>query len=122
MKRKLVLVTLLTLILVTTITTVVFMRFRVANQSGQIKTPFTRPDQTHELIDQLEKSGVNIETAPLVLGDTIEASISGFRVLFAGESDLPTQVRALQLVLPRLKMDGKTVKEIDLRFNKVIIR
>lgn len=84
--------------------------------------PFSAPDDTFSLSLALEKAGIVPDGPPEEIGDTIIASISGRRVLFAADSDLETQARALQLVLPRLKMEERIVREVDLRFNKVVFR
>lgn len=83
--------------------------------------PFSRQPETYDLVAALEKSGLGVTLPPVTLGGTIQASISGVTVFFAADKDLDTQVRALQLVLPTIKMEGKAA-EIDLRFNKVVIR
>ncbi len=93
-----------------------------APEGTDILTPYSRPDQSLELTKQLTDSGLNLGAAPVILGDSIEASVSGYTVLFDANGDFKGQIRALQLVLSRLKMDSKTKTEIDLRFNKVIIR
>ncbi len=85
-------------------------------------SPVVQEDLTQVLAKELEPAGLVLESAPAVLGQTISASVSGYPVLFSKDDDLKTQVRALQLVLPRLKMDNKRITEIDLRFSKVIIR
>lgn len=87
-----------------------------------IQVPFTRIDDVASLNSVLEKTGL-VSTSPPVIFDTqIIASISGFRVIFAKDKDLATQVRALQLVLPSLKIGDTNKSEIDLRFTKVIVR
>lgn len=88
----------------------------------QPTSPVVKKDLTQVLSTELEPAGLVLESAPAILGETISASISGYFVLFSKDDDLPTQVRALQLVLPRLKMDNRKVSVIDLRFSKVIIR
>jgi hypothetical protein len=88
----------------------------------QTLVPFSRQPETYDLVAVLEKNGLLVTLPPVTLGTTIQASISGVTVMFAADKDLATQVRALQLVLPTIKMEGKKAYEIDLRFNKVIIR
>ncbi len=87
-----------------------------------IQVPFTRIDDVASLNSILEKTGLVSTTLPVILDSQIIASISGFRVIFAKDNDLATQVRALQLVLPSLKIGGTHKSEIDLRFTKVIVR
>lgn len=73
------------------------------------------------LVDQVAKAGISIDGLPITLGETIEASISGYRVLFSKDKDIKSQVRALQLVLPKITMN-RIPKEIDLRFGKVVLK
>jgi len=91
-------------------------------QSKKGPVNFFQKPQTYELAQLLEKNGIGISGLPIVTNNNIMASVSGILVTFSADKDLVVQVRALQLVLPRLKMEGKPVKEIDLRFNKVIIK
>ena len=42
-------------------------------------------------------------------------------VLFNGEKDVNFQLDSLQLILSRAKIEGKTIKKIDLRFDKPVI-
>jgi len=42
-------------------------------------------------------------------------------VLFNGEKDLESQLDSLQLILSRSKIEGKSIKKIDLRFSKPVI-
>lgn len=86
------------------------------------KSPIFAQDLTQSLVQELAGAGLSPDSAPAILGDSITASISGYTAIFSKGEDLKNQVRALQLVLPRLKMDSKKVTVIDLRFNKVVIR
>lgn len=88
----------------------------------RILAPFYKQPDAYDLMAMLEKNGLSLTAAPVTLGGTIQASISGAMVLFSTDKDLFTQVRSLQLILPRIKMEGKTAREIDLRFSKVVIR
>lgn len=85
------------------------------------KTPVSAGEIVPELVQKLEKAGLSISEQPIVLGDSMIASVSGVKVLLDRNKDLSSQVRALQLVLGRLTID-KLPKEIDLRFSKVIIK
>jgi len=42
-------------------------------------------------------------------------------ILFNGEKDVGVQLDSLQLILSRAKIEGKTIKKIDLRFDKPVI-
>lgn len=84
--------------------------------------PLTKTPPAYELAALLEKNGITLPASPALLNGTIQATISGILVIFSPDKDLGTQVRALQLVLPRLKIEGRPAKEIDLRFTKVVVR
>lgn len=98
----------------------VYQRSQVLGTKAVV--PFTSLDPTFTLLAHLEKSGLIIDNPPILVGKTLSASISGVKVLFSVDQDLDTQVRALQLVLPGLRIDAKKISEVDLRFNKVIVR
>ncbi len=85
-------------------------------------SPIFAPDSIFSLTSGLDQAGIILDSPPTIYADTITASISGALVLFENNGNFATQIKTLQLVLSRLKMEGKTVKEIDLRFSKVIIR
>jgi len=42
-------------------------------------------------------------------------------ILFNSEKDMENQLDSLQLILSRAKIEGKTIKKIDLRFDKPVI-
>jgi hypothetical protein len=46
---------------------------------------------------------------------------TGPKVLVSAESNHQQQVDSLQLVLTRTKIEGRKIKEIDLRFDKPVI-
>lgn len=87
----------------------------------QIITPLVKTPLSYDLSSILEKNGL-VATTPITVNGAVLASVSGILVSFSPEKDFLQQVRALQLVLPKVKMDEKRVFEIDLRFNKVVIK
>lgn len=87
----------------------------------KIQSPVSSGEVIPVLSTSLEKAGLSISGQPVILGDSITASISGVRVIFGIDKDLSFQVRALQLVLGRITID-KRPAEIDLRFSKVVIK
>lgn len=121
MRRKLALLLLVSGAILITVALASFYIFRRNVVNAEVKTPYSQLPAPVLLAGELNKAGISLETAPEISGDSLTASISGFRVFFKN-SDLATQVRTLQLVLPRLKMEGKNFTEIDLRFNKVVVR
>lgn len=89
---------------------------------ASIQTPIFKQPEVYPLVELLEKNSLVLEAAPVSFSDAIVASVAGVSVFFSPQKDLASQVRALQLVLPKLTMEGKKIKEIDLRFSKVVIR
>ena len=88
----------------------------------QLRLPFFLPSPQQQLRAALADQSL-VPSGPIVaLGSTLTASVSAVTVLFSSDKDFSVQVRALQLVLPRLKMEGRTAKVIDLRFNKAVIQ
>lgn len=90
--------------------------------SVEIVAPVVQQPPFYNLVDALEKEGLELSSLPVLENDTIYASISGIAVLFDVAKSFHYQARSLQLVLGKIKMEDKNIKEIDLRFNKVIIR
>lgn len=89
---------------------------------GRLILPYSSVSPARQLTDILGTGDINPTGQIIIKGSTMEASVSGVLVLFSSDKDLGLQVRTLQLILPRLKMEDKVAKEIDLRFNKVVIR
>lgn len=46
---------------------------------------------------------------------------SGEEILFTSEKPLSSQISSLQLIYPRLKIEGKQFQKLDLRFDRPII-
>lgn len=86
------------------------------------RSPIASTNGPQRLLEALAKKGISLTGTPIVLGKTIQASISGVTVFFSSEKEIASQVAALQLVLGRLRIDEKIPKEIDLRFNNVVVR
>lgn len=93
----------------------------VFRRAPVIISPLIKESPTYDLAALLEKNGMT-STTPVLTNGAIVASVSGILVSFSQTKDLAQQVRALQLVLPKVKMDERKVVEIDLRFNKVVIK
>lgn len=98
----------------------IFVYFRL--KPVKILNPLAANSPIYELNSVLAENALNT-TVPIYLNpDTILASVAGVMVDFSPTKDFSKQVRALQLVLPKVKMDGSNVKEIDLRFNNVVLK
>lgn len=93
----------------------------VMQQTPKILSPLISTSPTYDLSSLLSKNGL-IATTPVMSNGALIASVSGILVDFSPQKDLGEQVRALQLVLPKVKMEQRRVLEIDLRFNKVVIK
>lgn len=93
----------------------------ILSRSTTIINPLSRPSLVYDLSAILEKNAF-VFTPPIIKDGSIMASISGILVSFSTQKDFLAQVRALQLVLPKVKMDGSRVSQIDLRFDKVVIK
>ncbi len=89
---------------------------------GKVVNPLSGQPTVYDLINLLERNNLSVVGVPIIKNGTIQASISGMIVMFATDKDLFAQVRSLQLLLPKLKMDDRIIKEIDLRFNKVVLK
>ena len=89
--------------------------------SSGIKIPLISREPTIVLAENLEKVGLSFSGTPIVSLNSLEASISGVLVFLDTNKDISFQVRALQLVLSRRTID-KIPKEVDLRFNNVVVR
>ncbi len=86
------------------------------------RKPYASDSPLVSLRTLAKSENLPLEGSPIQEGTTITASISGVRVLFSSERSLATQAKALQLVLGKIKMEGKLPLEIDLRFNKVVLK
>lgn len=74
------------------------------------------------LIRGLKMHLVESKTLHLVSPREIEVWLEeGILILFNSEKDVDIQLDSLQLILSRAKIEGKTIKKIDLRFDKPVI-
>jgi hypothetical protein len=65
---------------------------------------------------------IDFKVIRIVSSREIEVWLQGQTlVLFNGEKDLENQLDSLQLILSRSKIEGKSIKKIDLRFDKPVI-
>ncbi|MBI4099465.1 hypothetical protein HY440_00505 [Candidatus Microgenomates bacterium] len=122
MKRKLVIYLALFGLMAVSAAGIFWWYHRNAVLAKNVVAPFSSPDTVVSLSTQLGNVGIALEAPPTIVGDTITASISGAQVLFDASSSLDIQIRTLQLVLPRFKMETKKFTVVDLRFSKVVFR
>lgn len=82
--------------------------------------PATDPIQT--LTDLLLQEELSI-SFPLVASDSaiLAKTTDGTQIIFSPNKDFSSQVDALQIILPRLKIEGKQTNSIDLRFDRPIV-
>lgn len=93
-------------------------RFR----SSGLLSPIFGENHKAKLIQELLVRGISLNTPPNESDDTLVASISASQIYFSKEKDLSAQVVALQIILGKITIDDRIPKEIDLRFNKPILR
>ncbi|MCL4418602.1 hypothetical protein M1146_00705 [Patescibacteria group bacterium] len=48
--------------------------------------------------------------------------LGGGEVMLSSKKDITTQISTLQLILKRLTIEGKKIKELDFRFDKTILK
>lgn len=65
----------------------------------------------------IEYSGVSVIGGNLVLNLKDKS-----KVILSTDKDLPTQIASLQFILARLTMESRRFSELDLRFDKPVIR
>lgn len=117
MKKKIILFLILSLLIAAGI-----LIWNVRFDKQTLFIPYFSPPPEKQLVNELTKNNININSLPAVSGNTLTSSISGTTVIFTSSKDFGPQIRALQLVLGGIKMEGKIPKEIDLRFDKVVLR
>jgi cell division septal protein FtsQ len=77
--------------------------------------------QSVSLVTLLSKLDLKPELVR-VLGKEIQVSFKeGLEVVFSSEKEASIQVGSLQLILSRTKIEGKSLKRVDLRFDKPVI-
>lgn len=74
------------------------------------------------LANLLRKSGINYS----LISSSSDLSYlvkleTGEEIIFSSKKDLNSQVSSLQLVLSRLKIEGKSFKRLDLRFDQPVV-
>lgn len=112
---------LLILIALTVIVIALGVGYKLFLAPVQLRIPVKNPPDNYVLAELLNQQGFVIGSPPLVSGDILSATVSGITVYFSRSSDLKVQVRSLQLLLPKVTMEGKRPQKIDLRFTKAVI-
>ena len=101
--------------------------FKSASQLLSIKVEKTKviKQQTDQekLKTAIEESKVfEIESIKGVQGGFEVKSKIGLIVDFSKEKDFDESIRTLQTLLAKAKIDNKTVKQVDFRFDKIIVK
>lgn len=80
-------------------------------------------DNTSKLIDILEDNGIETKDISIPNQDVILVTLKQDKcIIFSSNKDLNTQVEKLILTQENLAIEGKSYKEIDLRFERPVIR
>src|SRR3990167_9244680 len=82
----------------------------------------TQEDTTSNLKKKLENESISVkEIKQLSSGDFAVVIQNEIILEISGEKDLDIQVRALQNILAKAKIEEREIKRIDFRFEKVIV-
>jgi hypothetical protein len=82
----------------------------------------TQEDTTGNLKKKLENESISVkEIKQLSSGDFVVVTQNEIILEISGEKDLDIQVRALQNILAKAKIEERGIKRIDFRFEKVIV-
>ncbi len=76
-----------------------------------------------ELKTEIEKSKVfEIESIKEVTGGFEVKAKNGPTVVFSKEKDFAETIRTLQTLLAKAKIDNKSVRQVDFRFEKIVVQ
>ncbi|HVF68976.1 MAG TPA: hypothetical protein VNA13_00240 [Xanthomonadales bacterium] len=80
-------------------------------------------DQSMQLLKKSLKDK-NIEYTDITIaGKNLVVNLKNkSKVILSVDKDLPSQIASLQFIVTRLTMEGKAFRELDLRFDKPVIR
>lgn len=89
-------------------------RFPIAELLGE--------QDTGQVERALEKKGISFETVTISSDSAFSIRLkTGEEVLMNKTRSLDEQISSLQVILPRLTMEGKRFTRLDLRFDKPVI-
>lgn len=84
--------------------------------------PVPSNDPLKELESRLSRENIPINFPLMATESGISATLSeGGQIIFSREKDFNSQVDSLQIILSRLKIEGKKVKKVDFRFDKPVV-
>lgn len=101
---------------------VIFVK-EVKIEKIKIVAPIIVQNPVHYLDELLKKQNLIIEDSPIASDSALLVRLSKdqIEVWFNSNKDLSLQVSSLQIVLDRLKIEGRVAKRIDLRFKDPIV-
>ena len=70
----------------------------------------------------LDKKNISYESVEKLDGYYLVKIIDGGEVLISDKKDLTEQASSLQLIVSRLKIEGKKFKRLDFRFDRPVIK
>ncbi|HUQ84995.1 MAG TPA: hypothetical protein VM077_01615 [Candidatus Limnocylindrales bacterium] len=81
-----------------------------------------KDDRSMELKSLLKEKNISYNEIVVANNNLIVILKDKAKIIFSPNKDLPTQLASLQFILTRLTMESKGFKELDLRFDKPVIR
>ncbi len=89
---------------------------------SKIVRPVIVPDLKIALGNKLMESNIPPDLPVWETNDALVASFSGTVVYFPKNQEFSGPIRALQIIWNRFTIEGRKPKEIDLRFDKPVLR
>lgn len=84
--------------------------------------PIPLEDPLKELEGNLSEKNIPFNFPLIATESGILANLSeGGQIIFSREKDFNLQINSLEMILSRLKQEGKKVKKVDFRFDKPIV-
>jgi len=95
----------------------------VTANTQTILKPLPQKDPIADLKTLLHEKKIGIQSDPVASGSAMLVTLSSMstEVLFSINTDLPTEVGSLQIILNKLTIEGKNARTIDLRFGDPIV-
>lgn len=98
-----------------------FLTFSIFNQSVISPLGHIKPSQASSLGVLLKEANVPFSSIRSASDSYIVVLSDGGQVIISSKKDLAVQISSLQLMLNRLTIEGKRIKNLDFRFDKPII-
>lgn len=92
------------------------------NYFQKLVTPIPSNDQITELTNILTERNISVEF-PLILTESaiLAKTADGEEFWFSVNKEFTPQVDSLQIILARLKIEGKKIKKVDLRYERPVV-